>query len=49
MTELREAAAYEIRRAINGRPVELLRNCVNREYFTSSKSVWTARAPGADR
>ncbi|ELU07027.1 hypothetical protein CAPTEDRAFT_158522 [Capitella teleta] len=39
MTELREAAAYEIRRAINGRPVETLRNCVNREYFTKGTGV----------
>ena len=36
ITELREMAAGEIRRAIVGRIPESLRNCVNKEYFTSS-------------
>lgn len=35
-TELREMAAGEIRRAIMGRIPDCLRNCVNKEYFTSS-------------
>jgi C-terminal binding protein len=34
--ELREMAASEIRRAIVGRIPDTLRNCVNKEYFTSS-------------
>lgn len=37
-TELREMAATEIRRAIMGRIPESLRNCVNKEYFTSGAS-----------
>jgi len=32
-TELREMAATEIRRAIVGNIPEVLRNCVNKEYF----------------
>jgi C-terminal binding protein len=36
ITELREMAAGEIRRAIVGRIPESLRNCVNKEYFTTS-------------
>lgn len=35
-TELREMAASEIRRAIVGRIPDCLRNCVNKEYFTSA-------------
>jgi len=34
--ELREMAASEVRRAIVGRIPDTLRNCVNKEYFTSS-------------
>lgn len=34
--ELREMAATEIRRAIVGRIPHALRNCVNKEYFSSS-------------
>ena len=34
--ELREMAATEIRRAITGRIPDVLRNCVNRDYFVSS-------------
>ena len=37
VTELREMAAGEIRRAIVGRIPDNLRNCVNKEYFSSSK------------
>lgn len=37
VTELREMAAGEIRRAVVGRIPDSLRNCVNKEYFTSSK------------
>ena len=37
ITELREMAAGEVRRAIVGRIPDSLRNCVNKEYFTSSK------------
>lgn len=36
ITELREMAAGEVRRAIVGRIPDSLRNCVNKEYFTSS-------------
>ena len=36
VTELREMAAGEIRRAIVGRIPDSLRNCVNKEYFGSS-------------
>lgn len=36
VTELREMAAGEIRRAVVGRIPESLRNCVNKEYFSSS-------------
>ncbi|XP_069139904.1 C-terminal-binding protein-like isoform X2 [Argopecten irradians] len=35
VTELREMAATEIRRAIVGRIPDGLRNCVNKEYFTT--------------
>ena len=38
VTELREMAAGEARRAIVGRIPDSLRNCVNKEYFNSSKS-----------
>jgi len=34
--ELREMAASEVRRAIVGRIPDTLRNCVNKEYFSSS-------------
>ncbi|XP_013383211.1 C-terminal-binding protein isoform X2 [Lingula anatina] len=36
VTELREMAAGEIRRAIVGRIPDSLRNCVNKEYFTAA-------------
>ena len=36
VTELREMAAGEVRRAIVGRIPDSLRNCVNKEYFTSA-------------
>ncbi|KAK6185579.1 hypothetical protein SNE40_007782 [Patella caerulea] len=36
VTELREMAAGEIRRAILGRIPDNLRNCVNKEYFTQT-------------
>ncbi|XP_014778068.1 C-terminal-binding protein isoform X2 [Octopus bimaculoides] len=39
VSELREMAAGEIRRAIIGRIPESLRNCVNKEYFQSSKQI----------
>ncbi|ESO95173.1 hypothetical protein LOTGIDRAFT_160939 [Lottia gigantea] len=39
VTELREMAAAEIRRAILGRIPESLRNCVNKEYFTAAGGV----------
>lgn len=42
LTELREMAAGEIRRAVVGRIPESLRNCVNKEYFGNTKQV----APG---
>ena len=35
--ELREMAASEIRRAIMGRIPDALRNCVNKEYFSSTR------------
>lgn len=38
MRELREFAAGEIRRAIVGRIPDQLRNCINKEYLTSSHS-----------
>lgn len=43
ITELREMAAGEIRRAIVGRIPESLRNCVNKEYFTSSSEPLLCR------
>ncbi|KAK3791094.1 hypothetical protein RRG08_010497 [Elysia crispata] len=39
VTELREMAAGEVRRAILGRIPESLRNCVNKEYFTPT-TTW---------
>lgn len=39
LTELREMAAGEIRRAVVGRIPDSLRNCVNKEYFTTTKSA----------
>jgi C-terminal binding protein len=41
ITELREMAAGEIRRAVVGRIPESLRNCVNKEYFTTSSESAT--------
>ncbi|XP_055872347.1 C-terminal-binding protein 1-like isoform X2 [Biomphalaria glabrata] len=38
VTELREMAAGEVRRAILGRIPDSLRNCVNKEYFTPTTS-----------
>ena len=38
VTELREMAAGEIRRAILGRIPDNLRNCVNKEYFSPTPS-----------
>ncbi|BFZ01068.1 hypothetical protein BsWGS_04107 [Bradybaena similaris] len=43
VTELREMAAGEVRRAILGRIPESLRNCVNKEYFPPTTS--TVRYP----
>ena len=42
VTELREMAAGEVRRAIVGRIPDSLRNCVNKEYFstTSESNVY---------
>ena len=47
VTELREMAAGEVRRAIVGRIPDSLRNCVNKDYFTTSECNgggrrWTA-------
>ncbi|XP_023931800.1 C-terminal-binding protein isoform X3 [Lingula anatina] len=39
VTELREMAAGEIRRAIVGRIPDSLRNCVNKEYFTAADGM----------
>ncbi|XP_041370638.1 C-terminal-binding protein-like isoform X2 [Gigantopelta aegis] len=39
VTELREMAAGEIRRAILGRIPDNLRNCVNKEYFSPTPST----------
>lgn len=39
ITELREMAAGEIRRAVVGRIPDNLRNCVNKEYFSSSTTA----------
>jgi len=36
VTELREMAAGEVRRAIVGRIPDSLRNCVNKEYFSTT-------------
>ncbi|XP_052773342.1 C-terminal-binding protein-like isoform X2 [Mya arenaria] len=44
LTELREMAAGEIRRAVVGRIPDSLRNCVNKEYFSTGKP-----APGGMR
>lgn len=38
VSELREMAAGEVRRAILGRIPDSLRNCVNKEYFPSPAS-----------
>ncbi|CAK8688811.1 unnamed protein product [Clavelina lepadiformis] len=45
-TELREAAAAEIRRAITGRLPDTLRNCVNKEYFQQSAASSGLSHPG---
>ncbi|XKL62792.1 hypothetical protein PGB90_002625 [Kerria lacca] len=50
-TELREMAASEIRRAIIGRIPDCLRNCVNKEYFTSGAPTYPGPGgptPGPD-
>ena len=44
--ELREMAATEIRRAILNRIPDGLRNCVNKEYFTSAASAQYGPGPG---
>lgn len=46
-TELREMAASEIRRAIIGRIPDCLRNCVNKEYFSSAGSPTAYLGTGA--
>lgn len=43
ITELREMAAGEVRRAIVGRIPDSLRNCVNKEYLVSSKCALVLR------
>ncbi|XP_046361073.1 C-terminal-binding protein-like isoform X1 [Haliotis cracherodii] len=45
VTELREMAAGEIRRAILGRIPDSLRNCVNKEYFTPTPNPGSVRYP----
>lgn len=45
LTELREMAAGEIRRAVVGRIPDSLRNCVNKEYFTTTKTAAGMRYP----
>ena len=44
VTELREMAAGEVRRAIVGRIPDSLRNCVNKDYFTTSECGGGQRA-----
>ena len=44
--ELREMAATEIRRAILNRIPDGLRNCVNKEYFTSASAASYGPGPG---
>lgn len=44
--ELREMAASEIRRAILGRIPDALRNCVNKEYFSTRDSFPGKRPSG---
>ncbi|XP_067618285.1 C-terminal-binding protein isoform X5 [Eurosta solidaginis] len=46
-TELREMAATEIRRAIVGNIPDVLRNCVNKEYFMRTPAVAAAAAAAA--
>jgi len=46
ITELREMAAGEIRRAVVGRIPDNLRNCVNKEYFSSSKELFYFHTSG---
>ncbi|XP_053946305.1 C-terminal-binding protein isoform X1 [Anastrepha obliqua] len=46
-TELREMAATEIRRAIVGNIPDVLRNCVNKEYFLRTPAVAAAAAAAA--
>ena len=43
VTELREMAAGEVRRAIVGRIPDSLRNCVNKDYFSTGKSGQLAK------
>lgn len=46
-TELREMAATEIRRAIVGNIPDVLRNCVNKEYFMRTPASAVAAAAAA--
>ncbi|XP_004530189.1 C-terminal-binding protein isoform X2 [Ceratitis capitata] len=46
-TELREMAATEIRRAIVGNIPDVLRNCVNKEYFLRTPAAAAAAAAAA--
>ncbi|XP_055923975.1 C-terminal-binding protein isoform X2 [Eupeodes corollae] len=46
-TELREMAATEIRRAIVGNIPEVLRNCVNKEYFMRTPAATAVAAAAA--
>lgn len=50
VTELREMAAGEIRRAVVGRIPDSLRNCVNKEYFASTypDSINGSSYPGSN-
>jgi len=45
--ELREMAATEIRRAITGRIPDVLRNCVNKEYFVAPPALPLGAGHGA--
>lgn len=45
-TELREMAASEIRRAIVGNIPDVLRNCVNKEYFMRTSSTASGYTEG---
>lgn len=48
-TELREMAASEIRRAIVGNIPDVLRNCVNKEYFMRTPSTAVGYPEGKQR